>query len=85
MAQRWLPEFEKALGPPVGSPAYDATAKAWRRRFGSGASVEFIVEPVCRGTIVWADGSVAAGNGGCDSTPTLPPGGGVRGRRKRGG
>ena len=82
VAQRWLPEFDKPLGAPIGPPTFDAAANTWRRRFDS-ASVEFIVEPACRGTIRWTDGSVSAGNGGCDSTPSLPPGGALRGRRRQ--
>ena len=53
----------------------------WTRQFKSGTVVEFVVEPYCRGTIRWADGSVSIGNGGCDETPTAPPG--ATGHRQR--
>jgi len=75
--QRWLPEFDKPLGPPqpaVFVPALKAGEGTWRREFGSGTVVEFRVEPYCIGTIKWADGTVTVGLGGCDATPTPPPG-----------
>jgi len=84
VSQRWLPEFEKDLGPPTAPAVFvpsealheDVSAKGgtWRREFGSGTVVEFSVEPHCKGTIRWGDGTVTVGTGGCDATPTAPPG-----------
>ncbi len=85
VSQRWLPEFDQPLGVPLGPAVFEATtaterwvesgvAGRWTRHFKSGTMVEFVVEPHCRGTIRWGDGSMSVGNGGCDETPTAPPG-----------
>ena len=82
--QRWLPEFDKTLGQPTGPAVFvpavlleesgSAVEGVWHREFSSGTVAEFSVEPHCKGTIRWSDGTVTVGTGGCDETPTAPPG-----------
>ena len=51
---RWVPEFERPLGPPNGDAVYDAVTGMWSRNFSSGTRVTFNAL-TNDGVIVWGD------------------------------